>query len=346
MGIAVRKKKLADGRTSLYLDIYHNGRRSYEFLNLYLAKGNGEINKSNEQLAQSVAAQRQLELQAGAHGLGHTIKGGGDFVEYVARLSDTKPAAGRSSWKALLHKLREYAPHGITFAGITTPWLEGLQGHLTSNVAQSTAHTYYNKVKAALNQAVREGVIAANPCARVGNIRMPETHRTYLTAEELTALAATPCTSSETKRAFLFSCFTGLRISDVRRLRWENIKRGRIEFRQQKTSGVEYLPLSATALQLLGEPAPAGGPVFALLCDVQTNRVLRQWAKSADITKHLSFHCARHTFATLLLTNDVDIYRVSKLLGHKSVQVTQRYAKIVDKRMQEAVERLPELEMG
>ncbi|HVZ39742.1 MAG TPA: site-specific integrase [Candidatus Kapabacteria bacterium] len=345
MSIPVRKKKLADGRTSLYLDIYHNGRRSYEFPNLYQTKGSGSVNKANVQLAQSVGAQRQLELQAGAHGLGHTIKGGGDFVAYVAGLCETKPAAGGSSWKALLHKLREYAPHGATFAGINAAWLEGLHQHLTRSVAQSTARTYYDKVKTALNQAVRDGIIAANPCARVQNIRMPETQRTYLTAEELAALAATSCTSAETKRAFLFACFTGLRISDVRRLRWESIRRGRIEFRQQKTDGVEYLPLSATALQLLGEPAPSGGLVFALLCDVQINRVLRQWAAAAGITKHLSFHCARHTFATLLLTNDVDIYRVSKLLGHKSVQVTQRYAKIVDKRMQEAVERLPGLEV-
>ena len=151
------------------------------------------------------------------------------------------------------------------------------------------------------------------------------------------------------RNPFLFSCFTGMRYSDIIKLRWKEVEqsngRTRLVFRQQKTRSQEYMDLNEQAVSLMGERGAEDQLVFpgwewntALF-----NYYLRAWVKSAGIKKRISFHCARHTFATMLLTLGVDIYVVSKLLGHSSVKTTQVYAKIVDEKKQQAVDSIPQL---
>jgi len=189
-------------------------------------------------------------------------------------------------------------------------------------------------------------LIPRNPFAGVEHVKPKETERAFLTIEELRQLAAAECRYPEVKRAFLFSSFSGLRISDVRRLTWSNVRNGKLEFRQKKTDGVEYLPLSEQARRLLGENGVSEQHVFNLPRSLWTiEKVLRAWAREASIDKHLTFHVSRHTFATMALSHDVDLFTVSKLLGHKDISTTQIYARIIDKKMQEAVSRLPEINL-
>lgn len=162
-----------------------------------------------------------------------------------------------------------------------------------------------------------------------------------LTIEELNKLASTPCERDVLKRASLFSALTGLRHSDIKKLKWKEVSvengQAKLLFTQKKTKGVEYMPISEQALQLCGTPQEPDKFVFEdLPTSAWISRPLKQWVKSAGIGKNITFHCFRHTFATLQLSNGTDIYTVSKMLGHTNVKTTQIYAKVVDSKKDEA----------
>lgn len=155
------------------------------------------------------------------------------------------------------------------------------------------------------------------------------------------------------KQAALFSALTGLRYSDIEKLVWGEVHRSReiiegkesevysIRFTQKKTHGVETLPISAQAYQLLGERGAADERVFRnLLYSSWQNFIILDWVRRAGISKHITFHNFRHTYATLQLTFGTDIYTVSKMLGHRDLKTTQVYARIVDKSKREAAERI------
>ena len=201
-----------------------------------------------------------------------------------------------------------------------------------------------------LKLAVAEGKIDRNPFDQISasdKIHGSKSTREYLTEEELKKLAQTPTDKEETQQIYLFMCFTGLRISDVKALKWMDIEkdgeRWQLRIRQQKTQTPLYLPLSEQAKKFIPEQGKATDDdlVFANIPSEQAmNRQLKDWTKAAGIKKILSLHTARHTFATLTYTKSGDIYTVSKLLGHADIQTTQIYAKIVDKKKVEAVNML------
>lgn len=146
------------------------------------------------------------------------------------------------------------------------------------------------------------------------------------------------------KQAYLFSCFCGLRISDVRKLRWRDIsmygEEWRVSVVMTKTSDPVYIPLSRQAVKWLpkvSNPIPERAVFDRLPNNGNLGVNLESWAKAAGVDKHVTFHTARHSYAVTLLTLGADIYTVSKLLGHRSVRSTQIYAKIVDRKKDEAV---------
>ena len=346
MSVKLRKKKLAGGKVSLYLDLYRSGKRQYEFLNLYLEPRDKAHNKETLQLAESIRAKRQLESQNSEHGFVPKFKRQANFVEYFELLCQTKPKGEKAWWNTLKH-LQTFTKGRIAFSAIDERWLEDFKAYLVEQLSPNTAHTYFSKIKASLNQAIKDKIILANPSQSVSQVKKQETQRTFLTVQELKALADTPCQNEEIKRAFLFSCCSGLRLSDVSNLKWGNIKEGTLEFRQQKTKGVEYLPLSPTAIKLLNIVTGNNlDLVFHLPSRQQITKVLKRWAKIAGLEKHVSFHTARHTFATLGLTSGVDLYTISKLLGHRNIAATQIYAKVIDEKKRQAVNMFPELELN
>lgn len=173
--------------------------------------------------------------------------------------------------------------------------------------------------------------------------------RAYLELEELRRFAAVETRHLLEKQAFVFSSICGLRVSDVRKLTWGDIKKVgdnyKIEIRQKKTRDRLSNPLSPEILHWLPErsdEASSSDIVFPLVAEQYVNDKIREIAKEAGIHKHLSFHSARHTCATMMLTLGVDLYTVSKLLGHRRVTTTQIYGNIVDKKKREAVDMIPD----
>lgn len=217
----------------------------------------------------------------------------------------------------------------------------------------STAKKKQDAFSYVLKMAVADGKIDHNPFDQINasdKIQKSESTREYLTEEELIKLAKTPTEKEQTRHVYLFMCFCGLRISDVKALRWMDIEkdgdRWQLRIRQQKTQAPLYLPLSEQAKKFLPERGDATDEdlVFAGIPTEQAmNRQLKDWAKTAGIKKKVTLHTARHTFATLTLTKGGDIYTVSKLLGHADIQTTQVYAKIVDKKKAEAVDMLNDI---
>ena len=175
-----------------------------------------------------------------------------------------------------------------------------------------------------------------------------ESTRMYLTIEEVKKAAQTDCDSDLIKRAFLFSCLTGLRRSDILKLTWGEVQQQgdytRIIFRQKKTKGQEYLDITPQAAEMLGSRGKASELVFkGIPCTSTTNNIIKIWIQRAGIDKEITFHCARHTFAVMMLDLGTDIYTVSKLLGHRELSTTQIYAKVLDKNKQAAVSRIPDI---
>ncbi len=351
MSIILRKKRLKNGESSLYLDYYLNGKRKYEFLNLRLGSDK-DSNKEILKLAESIKAKRLLEINADEHGFITLHRRKMDFITFFKSEVNERPP-DRTSWSCTKKKLERFSGGKLMFSEINDDWLLRFQKFLLSEVGALTAHHYYSNLKTALNKAVRLNYISNNPCNKVKNIKKPDVKREFLEFDEIQTLANNKCSNSEVKRAFLFSCFTGLRFSDVNNLTWRNVKGDTLEFVQKKTNKLEYLPLSTSAKELLYQvivedqtiPHPEL-KIFTLPTKSRVSEIVRKWVKKSNLTKRISFHTSRHTFATLSLTMGTDLYTVSKLLGHKNISTTQVYANIIDERKREAIEKLPSLKLN
>lgn len=217
-------------------------------------------------------------------------------------------------------------------------------------LTDATIHAYFKYVTAVLNKASSKGLIAVNPVAALETRERPQgqsPERTFLSLDEVSRLIDTPCPAYPIlKNMFLFACFTGLRCSDVKALTWKKVDDNMIGTTMQKTQKAIYIPISNNARRWLPERGSAGpeDKVFTGYPTINTVcRTIDKWAKDAGIYKHVTFHIARHTFATLSLEYGADLYTVSKLLGHQRVTTTQIYAKIVDKKKEEAVNLIPDL---
>ena len=215
------------------------------------------------------------------------------------------------------------------------------------DLSQNSAAGYWSTFRGCLKVAYQEGILQENVNEFLEPIAALTGRREFLTLEEVRMLANTPCDVPDLKNASLFSCLTGLRISDILALTWSNIVKAQdggwcIRIRTEKTDTEATLPLTDEAYMLCGEHSE--GLVFKNLKRYYTHEPLKEWVKAAGITKHITFHCFRHTFATLQVNEGTDIYTVSHLLTHANVGTTQIYADIVDKSKREAVERIKIME--
>lgn len=370
--VTIRFKQLAKGSKSIYLDIYRDGVRSYEFLKLYIipekTAEDRNANAVTMDAANAIKAQRIKEIVNGEAGIksrkGNYIL----LLDWMQQRQDRADKAAKDAGRkssntaegiktAAAHLRRylasEYKGRAVTLNAIDKDFCAGFAAYLKETpqrwggkLSPNTSALYYSNFEAALNEAYKKGLISVNPAALVEESEKPQaqpSERDYLTAEELKTLAAAKCPNEQVRAAFLFSCFCGLRLSDIEGLTWDAVHLDgdtwQIETRMQKTRQIIYLPLSAEARRFMPERGDKGPQdlVFTLPKRVTTQADVSTWVKRAGITKKITFHCARHTFATLALTHGADLYSISKLLGHTNVQTTQIYAAIIDQRKQAAV---------
>jgi len=372
--VRLREKDLTNGNKSLYLDIYRDGKRTYEFLKLYLIKATNPIDKEqNKQTlatAQAIKAKRQIEIQNGEYGFTSQFKIDTPFLDYYRKMcedrhGDKESRGNWGNWYSCLQHLQRYCDEKTTFKNITPDWIEGFKDFLDNvekdaykrknndlaeakPLSQNSKVSYFNKLRACINQAFEDRITPINPLRGVEGFKQAETERTYLTLDEVKKLAKTECKYPVLKRAFLFSCLTGLRKSDIEKMVWGEVQKfgdyTRITFKQKKTGNQEYLDINPQAEIYLGESRKSTDRVFVgYRYNSQTLLELRRWCMLAGITKDVTFHAGRHTFAVMMLDLGAEIYTVSKLLGHKELKTTQIYAKVLDKKKQDAVNLIPSI---
>lgn len=368
--VRLRKRTIKDGSQSLYLDIYINGKREYEYLHMYLVpektRAEREKNRETLSLAEAVRAKRVVQIRNHEYGFSDGYQEDRNFYDYF--VSMVKQRKGEEStgnwgnWRSCLMHIERFDKNvrKRTFRDIDREWILAFKDYLDSTdswkgavgyrkeqkpLARNSRMSYFSKLRCCINNAFEERIIRINPMVGIDGFKPEEGTRMYLTIDEVRRLAATECRDADTKRAFLFSCLTGLRRSDIERLTWADVHRQgdftRIIFRQKKTRGQEYLDITTEAASLIGERGEPKELLFRLHRPGYTNDVIRIWCALAGIDKDITFHCGRHTFATMMLTLGTDIYTVTKLLGQKKVTTTQIYAKVLDINKQEAIMKIP-----
>lgn len=371
--VRLRERTLADGTRSLYLDIYRDGRRKREFLKLYLVpeknRNDKELNIQTLATAQAIKAKRQIELQNGAYSFTKQFAEDTPFLAYYRKMCEARFKTPDSNgnwgnWHSCLRYLEHYCDESTTFREIDEEWILGFKNYLEvvekktykesrnqdnalfCGLSQNSKASYFRKFCCCINQAYADHIISRNPLRGVKGFKAADVERAYLTVDELQALMNTPCSNAWLRAAFLFSCLTGLRKSDIEKLTWGEIQKfgdyHRIVFKQKKTGGQEYLDINDQAYELLGNPGKKEDKVFAgFVYGSQLLLDLKKWCLEAGITKEITFHSGRHTFAVMMLTVGVDIYTTSKLLGHRNLSTTQIYAKVIDKKKQQAIDLIP-----
>ncbi|TOQ13683.1 site-specific integrase [Vibrio parahaemolyticus] len=382
MKIFIEKRTLkADGTRTLRL-IYDHGyttksngsrqrKREYEVLDLFIydkpkTPAQRKHNKEHLLLAETIKSKRLVEWQSQKHGFEDRTKRSASFIDYFQRQIDikeqTSSTSNHSIWlSARKHLLLYCGKHDLSFDELDKDWLDGFKYYLTNEaktksdtpLSRNTQSSYFNKVRAAINEAHREGIIRDNPLSQVTSIKAKTTKRVYLTLDEVNALAQTECRYSVLKRAFLFSCVTGMRWCDIHRLTWSEVEtfsnHKRIIFDQAKLSqgdakSLQYLDIPKSAESLLGSPKASHERVFkGLKYSSYMNVELLRWSLAAGISKHVTFHSGRHTFAVIQLSRGVDIYSVSRLLGHSELKTTEIYADIIEQRRMEAMLTFPDI---
>lgn len=348
MSVKLRKRKLPSGKTQLCLAIGVSRHRRYEALNLFLTKErNG--NKQILRLAEAIRAKRELDVHADQEGIASPWRQSLCFFEYAEGIYRNKTPLTRQSYVNALDHLKTYSGEKLTFRDISERLCADFKVFLLGRLKRNTAATYFAKFKSILKSASKEGYIRQNPAADL-SIRTVDSNPKFLTYAEIMQLQNALCGNQIIRDAYLFSINTGLRFGDVRDLTWTQIQGNSLTFIQSKTDSPEVMPLSASAELILkrqygftNKSNEKGQQVFPLPRRSTVYKVLNTWAKRAGIQKSISFHGARHSFATLMISQGIDIYTVSKLLGHKNVATTQIYAKVLDVKKREAIDKLPSI---
>lgn len=356
----LRKRELSDGRISLFIDHIADGKHKYEFLKLYLLPEISEkIKRENARTLRQAEDIIRLRIESSVEeksdktsvsDLSET-----PLMELIDILSvDYTRKHGRENKRLLTFRsnIQVFRPDirmceiDRQFCIDYADWLRHIfVSQKGTPLAPQTAFVYFWQLGWILGNALRMGYIRQNPWTqldRSDKIQEPERQHRFLTLEEIEMLETTPYKHDLIKKAFMFSCFSGLRISDVRNLKWSDLYSNGgswyISIIMQKTSRPVSIPIPPKAIRWLPEKNDDEPNVFGKLpSQSQVNTHLRKWFGQAGISGRIHFHVSRHTYGTLLLTAGVDLYTASKLMGHNDIRATQVYAKIIDRKKQEAV---------
>jgi integrase len=336
--LKIRCRKTKNGY-SVYLDNDDRKSRKTERVDksLYFNGTKESLNSDKEKLRRIVAYRNQKQEKSGNElGESASKKTNTDFIQFFKENSN-------SSYNSTFSKLLKFVKNDkLLFKKIDKQFCIRFSEFLQKEIAPNTAKSYFHFFNAMLNKAVYKEIIDKNPALNV-RITAHDPERNFLTQEEIILLLKTEKTHIDVCNGFLFSCFTGLRYSDVSKLKFQDLEDGYIAYQQKKTKQYERVKLNENALKIVKEQKDfyRSEYIFNMPHLATVESYLKKWVEKAGIKKHITFHCARHSFATIALTYDIDIYTVSKLLGHRDIKTTQIYAKIIDKRKDSAIDKLP-----
>ncbi len=372
--VTLRQKPISGKRQSLYLDFYpaiinrKTGKPTRrEFLGFFLFDKPKDAtdklhNEETLQIAKQIQQKRENEInkpevyslhereQLRINELGEKC-----FIQYYKDSIAKKKGRSKAKWDTTLKYLISFTGGSLKFSDLNKKTVSDFKEFLLTSqrfqrgegvLANNSARLYFSAFKSMLKQALNEEYLQKDISKQTENIKYNEVNRNFLTLEELNLLVKTDCKIPILKNAALFSAMTGLRHSDIFKMVWSEVEfiEGNgyfIKFTQQKTGGNEMMPISEQAYGLLGERRQPIDKVFdGLKYSAYWNSTLENWILKAGITKDITFHCFRHTYATLQLSQGTDIYTVSKMLGHRDLKTTALYTKVVDKLKRDAANKI------
>lgn len=378
--VTLRQRDRKDGTSSLYLDIYVGSKaeidkttgnlkyvpiRERKALNLVVQttpKNKNERRQREEtlRLAEEMRREEEYRLADSLVLDKEDIDTSTDFYDYYQDYVDGYFKKDKRHLTRALRLFKEYLgttrkyrhfSNRMDFSSISRKMIEGYVAFLQSKFKGEGPHTTFARFKKVFKTALEEGVITKNPCAGIKvSCSQGQIAKDTLTQEEIQNLMKTHYNKEkpEVRRAFLFCLYTGIRGCDVRRLKYEDISTAdkTLRFYQQKTDGHSSesfvsLPMNDFHFHLIGTiPANKNELIFKLPSDTTCNNELKLWMKAAGISKHITWHCARHSFGTNLCEADVNPMTIMRLMGHSSIKYTNRYVRVRDKAKIEAMDLL------
>ncbi|MDH6343341.1 integrase/recombinase XerD [Parabacteroides sp. PFB2-12] len=373
--VTLREKILSNGNISLYLDIYRDGQRKYEFLKLYLNKKartplEREQNHKTRLLAEEIRTKRETELNSSAFDLNTEAKRNTDFITYFEVYNSKYTKKDIRMMTGALQRFKDFLAEeygntydkGIKAHQLNKDMMLAFVEYLQSRSKGEGASNYYQRFKKVVKHAVDNDILQKNPCA--GVVCKADTNvlrKDVLSIEEMKTLIATTYQgqNQEIRRAFIFCLYTGIRHCDVAGLTYGDVDYSNrlLRFEQDKTKGHSasswvVIPLNDGLISLIGQPpVTAKGEAIkdALIFDLPSHtmclKALRRWTARAGIDKHITWHCARHSFAVNILNNGANIKTVASLLGHSGLKHTEKYTRAVDSLKEAAINSLPELKL-
>ena len=325
----------------------------------HLTPAESEHNRQAKETARIVREEREKEFRTKTHGyVFATDRAKVNLYEWMEDYISEYDKADVRVVQLALKRFREFVKGNRRYAlfsqritpdQLTPDLVEDFVAQLEKDCVGEGAHTLYKRFKKMVTTATKKGLFIDNPCDGItahiedeGRLK-----KDVLTAEEITKLVQCHFDrqSEDVRRAFLFSLFTGLRYCDVKELRYRNIDREScmVTFQQAKTKRTNSVPLRADIMALVGEGEP-DQHIFHLPSPTACNKALQNWVRHAGISKHITWHCARHSFGANTYYNLKDLRATSELLGHADTKVTQIYTQVFDDRKRELVNSLPSLE--
>jgi len=327
----------------LYLDYIENCKREKVFLDIRIPKSD-HLSKNDKEIvyvAELIRDKKEIELYSNETGFSlKNKKSNVHFLTYFKELAKKKnlPSYYGSIKQLSIFLKSAKISENITFSDINTNFCKKFRDFLVEAVANPTAKTYLVVFKATLEHGKANGIISENPCSKV-SIALQENKRKFLNENDLKLFISSNTIYKEIKNAFIFSAQTSLRLGDIRKIKFSNISDGYLYYQQNKTNGVLNIKISKLGMRIIKEQEENNlnsEYIFNLPKSKSTiNNKLNEIAKSVNITEKISFHVARHSFATLGLAKDGDIYTISKYMGHSSVTTTEIYCNLVDSKLDE-----------
>lgn len=356
MSVTIRKKENKNGTASIYLDIYNSieRKRNKEYLkNLKIILNprtpkDREDNKKNLALAESIRLNRALELEGNEYDVTAKFKQNIDFISFYKNFINTYQKEDLRVHKAVYNKFIDFlVKENIKITSskqINSDVCFEFKEFLDYSLNGETPLSYFSRFKSFLNYCVRKKIFKENPAKDITIRNKQNTiKKNVLSIDEIKLLKETDINNKEVKRAFLFALFTGLRFSDVKSLKYSNIdfQNQILTIIQEKTNETLKQPMHPFAYEILGDKLDTDIKIFKLPTSEGTNKALKLWVKKAGIDKKITFHCARHSFATNLLIYKSDIVTLSKLMGHNSIKYTQIYTQIAEDLKRQTINNLP-----
>lgn len=359
--VSIRYKEKTNGMKSVYLQFYPGIRNSkgeivkYEFLNLEVysnpkTKEQRLFNKTIEEISESIRCQRYIQIVRRDYNFLGKDNLDGDFLEYFHRNADFH---GPKFEAARLH-FEEFCGHSCKFKDLSPSLCEKYRfyilhdKHLANcdkSIKHNTASSYFNVFLNIVKLAFKDNIIPDDYTKDVRPIKWNhDINKDYLTVEEIQLLEHMKYDKHpQLPQACLFSIYTGLRRSDILDLKWEHfVRRGNhvyIEKKIVKTEMFVRLPLSRDALRIIGKRKKEG-TVFTELTISILNIHVKRWLELANIRKHITFHCFRHTYAMMLTEKGISTNIISSLLCHKKLSSTQVYSKVTTQMVERTIEQI------